>query len=167
MKALQYLTVNEVQLFLTGIGLGEFNAAFSLAQINGEHLAQTTSQVELKELGIYMPSLKFRVMMSKIEAAKERGVFLKALRLNTSICIANYEEETLLVCQLIAKPLPLTGAALLAEVDRLAARRKKIFDLCRWPCCAKRGLISEGCRSFSLKSGHICSTHEVGLLLLL
>ena len=60
------LDVRAVGLLLASIGLGQFQQAFVAAGISGMDLAGLERNEDLEELGIKVPSLKFRSLKSTV-----------------------------------------------------------------------------------------------------
>jgi len=61
------LDVRAVGLLLATISLGQFQPAFVAAGISGLDLAGLERNEDLEELGIKVPSLKFRSLISTVE----------------------------------------------------------------------------------------------------
>ena len=60
------LDVQALGSFLPQIGFGDFAEAFVAAAVTGENLEGLETNEELKELGITMPSLKFKTFLKRV-----------------------------------------------------------------------------------------------------
>ena len=66
LRKIQSLNTEEVFSLLDAIGYEHYRPAFGKAKISGEDLDALQCKEELEELGINMPTLKFRVFMKKL-----------------------------------------------------------------------------------------------------
>ena len=71
---LRRLTVDQVALLLEGLDLGDYVTPYRAAGVNGNTLHFSESREDLKEIGLDMPNVRFRVLRAAVEEYAPSGV---------------------------------------------------------------------------------------------